>query len=95
MAFTEKDVDYIANLARLSLSPQETKQFTSQLDKILSYVHKLDELNTESVEPTAHILPVNNVFRADEPKTCPNAQYAVEQAPELINGLFSVPKVIE
>lgn len=95
MAITEKDVAYISKLARIDLSPEETKNFTSQLDRIIGHVDKLNELNTDAVEPTAHILPVNNVFREDQPQACPNARYALEQAPALVNNLFSVPRVIE
>ncbi|MDX9702829.1 MAG: Asp-tRNA(Asn)/Glu-tRNA(Gln) amidotransferase subunit GatC [Candidatus Auribacterota bacterium] len=95
MAFTRQDVDYIAKLARITLSDDEQKNFTRQLDSILEYVNKLNELDTDSVEPTAHILPVQNVFREDEVKPCADSKLAVEQSPELRDGLFIVPPVIE
>ena len=95
MAFTQKDVDYIAKLARITLSDEEKDNFTRQLDSILEYVNKLSELDTDSVEPTAHILPVQNVFREDEAKPCKTAEFAVEQSPELRDGLYNVPPVIE
>jgi len=95
MSLTEKDVDYVAKLSRLSLSDDEKKNFTVQLEQILKYVEKLNQLNTDNVEPTAHILPVNNVFREDEVKVHPNSKFAVEQSPLLMDGLYGVPQVIE
>lgn len=95
MAFTKKDVDYIAKLARITLSDEEKDNFTRQLDSILEYVNQLNELDTDSVEPTAHILPVHNVFREDVVKPCEASAFAVEQSPELRDGLFIVPPVIE
>ena len=95
MSLTEKDVDYIAKLSRLNLSGEEKKSFTVQLEQILTYVEKLNQLNTDNVEPTAHILPVNNVFREDVVKEHPNTKYAVDQSPLLVDGLYGVPQVIE
>jgi aspartyl-tRNA(Asn)/glutamyl-tRNA(Gln) amidotransferase subunit C len=95
MAFTQKDVDYIAKLARLYLSDQEKENFTGQLDSILSYIDKLNELDTANVEPTAHILPLKNVFREDKAIPCQTAHYAISQSPSLTDNLYSVPRVIE
>ncbi|MCD6459066.1 Asp-tRNA(Asn)/Glu-tRNA(Gln) amidotransferase subunit GatC [bacterium] len=94
MSFTEKDVDYVANLSRISLSDEEKKNFTVQLEQILKYVEKLNRLNTDNIEPTAHILPVSNVFRDDVAKICPTTRFAVEQSALLVDGLFGVPRVI-
>ena len=95
MSLTEKDVDYISGLARIRLSDEDKKKFTVQLHDILKYIDKLSELDTESVEPTAHILPVNNVFREDKAVRNKNRDLAIEQSPALADGLFEVPKVIE
>jgi len=95
MSLTEKDVDYISGLARIRLSDEDKKKFTVQLHSILEYVDKLNELDTESVEPTAHILPVNNVFREDKAVQSSNTELAIKQSPLLMDGLFEVPKVIE
>jgi len=95
MAFTEKDVDYISKLARIYLSDEEKRNFTTQLDSILEYVNKLNELNTDNVEPTAHILPLNNVMREDEVKKIWDTDLAVKQSPLLKERLYIVPKVIE
>ncbi len=95
MAFTEKDVDYISKLARIYLSDEEKRNFTTQLDSILEYVNKLNELNTDNVEPTAHILPLNNVMREDEVKQTWDTDLAVKQSPLLKERLYIVPKVIE
>lgn len=95
MSFTEKDVDYISGLARIRLSDEDKKKFTVQLHTVLEYIDKLSELDTESVEPTAHILPVNNVFREDRVVPSKNTELAIQQSPLLMDGLFEVPRVIE
>lgn len=95
MSLTEKDVDYISGLARIRLSDEDKKKFTDQLHTVLEYIDKLSELDTESVEPTAHILPVNNVFREDKVVASKNTELAIKQSPFLTDGLFEVPKVIE
>ena len=66
MSITIKDVEHVANLARLELSGQEKEQFTEQMNAILAYADKLGELDTTDVEPTSHVLPVTNVMREDE-----------------------------
>ena len=95
MAVSEKDVHYIAQLARIHLSEQDTQNFTAQLDSILEYIHTLNKVDTQNIQPTAHILPVQNVFREDTSRHNENAQMAVEQAPALDDNLYQVPPVIE
>ena len=95
MVVSEKDVDYIAQLARIHLSGEDKQNFTAQLDSILEYIHKLNKLDTQNVEPTAHILPVQNVFRKDTNRKNENAHAAVAQAPALDENLYQVPPVIE
>ena len=65
MALTRDEVLHVADLARLSLAPEEIELFTRQLNDILAYVEKLQELDTAGVEPLAHVIPVFNVFRED------------------------------
>ncbi len=65
MALTRDEVLHVADLARLSLVPEEIEVVTRQLNDILAYVEKLQELDTEGVEPLAHVIPVFNVFRED------------------------------
>lgn len=89
------DVSYVANLARLALSPQETAEFQTQLDRVLEHVHQLSSLNLEQVEPTAHAHPVFNVTRPDDPRPSLPKSDALANAPRQISGLFAVPRVIE
>ena len=92
---TVKEIEYIAELARLHLTDEEKKLITPQLQDILSYVEKLNELDTAGVEPTAHILPLKNVWRPDERKKSLDQQKVPEMAPKKQEGMFRVPRVIE
>ena len=89
------DVRYTAKLARLHLSEEEISKFQSQLSQVLQYVEKLEQVNVEVVEPTAHANAVFNVFRKDEARPGFAAEAALANAPRQANGLFIVPKVIE
>lgn len=95
MKISKKDVEYVAKLARLKLSEEEKEKFTNQLDQILKYVDKLNELDTEKVKPTSHVLPLKNVFRKDKVGKSLKVEKALENAPEKARGFFKVPKVIE
>lgn len=92
---TKKDVEYVAKLARLKLSEKEKEKFAKQLDQILKYVDKLNELDTEKVKPTSHVLPLKNVFREDKVGKSLKVEKVLENAPEKAKGFFKVPKVIE
>ncbi len=89
------DVGYVAHLARLELSDEETASFQSQLDNILGHVKELGALDVEGIEPTAHAIPVLNVLRADEPRPCLDHDTAMANAPEEKQGQFLVPRIIE
>ena len=91
----EFDVRYTAKLARLHLSEEEIVKFQAQLSQVLDYVEKLEQVNVEGVEPTAHANAVFNVFRQDEPRSFFTQKEALANAPRQANGLFIVPKVIE
>ena len=89
------DVKYVAHLARIALTPDEQEKFGAQLSNILGYIEKLNELDVSGIEPTAHAVPLVNVFRADEVRpSLPNAE-ALRNAPASANGLFMVPKIVE
>lgn len=92
---THMDVSYVAKLARLELTPEETLQFQRQLDRILDYVAQLQSLNTASVEPTAHATPVFNGLRTDIPRPGLSQEEALRNAPVARRGQFIVPKIIE
>ena len=89
------DVRYVAHLARLYLSDEEAELFQGQLEQILQYVEELSELDVEGVEPTAHAIPVQNVFRKDEVKPSADREAVLENAPSERGGQFVVPKIIE
>ncbi|GGE01717.1 Asp-tRNA(Asn)/Glu-tRNA(Gln) amidotransferase subunit GatC [Paenibacillus nasutitermitis] len=95
MSITLKDVEHVANLARLELSAQEKTQLTEQMNAILKYADKLTELNTDDVEPTTHVLPVRNVMREDIVKPSVSVETAMRNAPEEEDGQFKVPAVLE
>ena len=94
MALTREEVLHVAKLARLSLVPEEIEVFTRQLNDILAYVSKLQELDTEGVPPLAHVIPVFNVFREDVVKEGLARDVALENAPAREEGAFVVPRVI-
>jgi aspartyl/glutamyl-tRNA(Asn/Gln) amidotransferase, C subunit len=89
------DVGYVARLARLNLSGEETQLFQKQLSDVLHYAGKLKEIDVSGIEPTAHAVAVFNVFREDEPRPCFTAEEALANAPRKANNLFIVPKVVE
>jgi aspartyl-tRNA(Asn)/glutamyl-tRNA(Gln) amidotransferase subunit C len=98
MALTEKDVRYVADLAHLELTEDEVKKFLPQLDSILQYVQKLNELDTSGIEPMAQVTypgSENAAFRADQPRPCFSQDEALANAPESGAGSFKVPSVIE
>jgi aspartyl-tRNA(Asn)/glutamyl-tRNA(Gln) amidotransferase subunit C len=94
MALTREEVLHVANLARLSLEPAEVELFTRQLNDILAYVEKLQELDTTGVTPMAHVVPVFNAFREDEVKPGLDRDAALDNAPSREEGSFVVPKII-
>lgn len=91
----EKQVRHIAHLARLKLSDAEVTRFGEQLSGILEYVEKLGEVDTDGIEPTAHALPVNNVFRNDVPAPSYSPDQALANAPAKDSPYFKVPKVLD
>lgn len=95
MTLTIKEVEHVANLARLDLAEGEAERFKVQIDAILSYVEKLKQLNTDGVEPTSHAIPVNNVFREDNIIQPLGQERALANAPDKADGCFRVPKVVE
>ena len=98
MPLTEKDVRYVAELAHLELTDDEVKKFLPQLDSILSYVQKLNELDTTQVEPMAQVIATgseNPSLRADSVRKTFDSETATANAPEPQGGYFKVPRVIE
>jgi len=92
---SDLDVAYVARLARLNLTHEETELFQKQLGDVLKYAEKLREVDVSNVDAAAHALPIFNVFREDAPRDWFTAQQALSNAPRQANGLFIVPKVVE
>ncbi|WP_336776379.1 Asp-tRNA(Asn)/Glu-tRNA(Gln) amidotransferase subunit GatC [Paenibacillus sp. MMO-58] len=95
MSITIKDVEHVANLARLELSKEEKEQFTGQLNAILKYAEKLDSLDTDNVEPTSHVLPITNVMREDITRESLPIEKVLLNAPDEEDGQIKVPAVLE
>ena len=88
------NIDRIAALARLKLADSEKLKLEGHLVKIIEYIDQLNKLDTADVEPTSHVLPLSNVFRADElEKRFPNADL-LKQAPKQEQGHYEVPQII-
>lgn len=95
MRLTSEEVDHIALLARLELSPPERERAAGELTQILNYFEKLGELDTENVEPTSHVIPISNVLRPDEARSGLGPEAALRNAPESAANMFQVPRVVE
>jgi aspartyl-tRNA(Asn)/glutamyl-tRNA(Gln) amidotransferase subunit C len=95
MAIDEQQVRHIAHLSRLALTDDEISRFGKDLGDVLAYVEKLKEVNTDGVEPTAHAMPVANVFRIDEPAESLGTEKALQNAPDKVETYFKVPKVLD
>ena len=89
-----EEINDLANLVRLDLSAEEKIAYAQQLTLILNYVEKLNELDTEGVEPLAHILPLYNVLRPDEAFPASNQEEILANAPLLEDGQYKVPRII-
>lgn len=91
----QAQVRRVAVLSRLELSDAEVAQFSTQLSSIVEYIEKLNELDTDNVEPLAHCLPVHNVLREDVPKPSLSNDAALANAPEREDEYFKVPKILD
>jgi aspartyl-tRNA(Asn)/glutamyl-tRNA(Gln) amidotransferase subunit C len=95
VAAPEINIEYVARLARLALTPEEEQKIGAQLGNVLGYIEKLKEIDVSNVEPTAHAFPLVNVTRPDETRPCLSNEEALRNAPSTANGLFMVPKIVE
>ena len=92
---TGEEIEHIAMLARLRLAGEEKELFRSQLSSILGYMEKLDELDTKDIEPTSHVLSLNNVMREDAAAPSLPREDALLNAPSHTEKFYRVPKIIE
>ena len=95
MSLSAEQVGWVAHLARLDLSPADRETIARQLSAILDYVDQLKRVNTDGVEPLAHPLNIQNVFRADEPGLSLPVDAALANAPDRRGDFFAVPAVLE
>lgn len=91
---TKKQVEHVALLARLELSEEEKEKYASQLSAILEYAEALNKLDTENVPPTAHVLPIHNVFREDRVDGHLANEKALANAPAKEGNYFRVPRIL-
>jgi aspartyl-tRNA(Asn)/glutamyl-tRNA(Gln) amidotransferase subunit C len=92
---TDETIDYVSILAKLELNGEEKEHAKSDMGKMLDYIDKLNELDTDAVEPMSHIYPVNNVFREDKVVNGDSRDEILKNAPAQKNGSFMVPKTVE
>lgn len=93
MGIKKDIISYVANLARIKLTPGEEELFANQLNDILAYMEKLKKLDTKGIEPMSHAVTLGNVFRDDKMKDSLPRDKALKNAPEKENGFFRVPKI--
>ncbi len=95
MSVSEKDVQYIANLARLQVTKEEAEMYAKDMNSILEYMDLLNEIDTSEVAPLEHVIELNSRFRTDEAKDPVSHEDALKNAPDADSDYFRVPKVIE
>lgn len=89
---TDETIEYVSILAKLELSDEERKQAKNDLGRMLDYIDKLNELDTSTVEPLSHVLPIQNVFREDVVTNGDGSEETLKNAPEEKDFMFIVPK---
>lgn len=95
MKVSVRDIEYVAELSKLELSNEEKEQFAATLNDFLNFSNKLAELDIQGVKPTIHVLPIKNVFREDEVQSSMDREFLLNNAVDIENGCFRVPKVVE
>ena len=89
---SDETIEYVGILAKLELSESEKEQAKKDMGRMLDYIDKLGELDTEGVEPMSHVFPVQNVFREDVITNSDIRGQLLANAPEQKDGMFMVPK---
>ena len=95
MAITKEQVLHVAKLARLNLTDEETERLRGDMENIIGFADKLNELDTEGVVPTAHAIPIQNAFREDVVIPSYDREAILQNAPDRDEEAFVVPKVVE
>jgi len=91
---SREEVEHVAWLARIELSEEEKHLFTEQFNQILDFFKKIDEVDTEGVPPTYHVLDLLNVYRRDETSSSLAAEEALKNAPKGEKGFFKAPRIV-
>ncbi|MBQ6806392.1 MAG: Asp-tRNA(Asn)/Glu-tRNA(Gln) amidotransferase subunit GatC [Lachnospiraceae bacterium] len=91
----DETIEYVGILAKLELSDEEKEQAKRDMGRMLDYIDKLGELDTEGVEPMSHIFPMQNVFREDGITNTDTRGELLANAPEEKDGMFAVPRTFE
>ncbi|MDD2371844.1 MAG: Asp-tRNA(Asn)/Glu-tRNA(Gln) amidotransferase subunit GatC [Firmicutes bacterium] len=94
MSITKKDIIHVADLARLGLNDEETIKYEKELNDVLNFMEKLNELNTDDVEPTSHVLDIHNVFRSDVVEDSLDVEDVLANAPDRDEDYFKVPSIL-
>jgi aspartyl-tRNA(Asn)/glutamyl-tRNA(Gln) amidotransferase subunit C len=94
MKISRQEVEHVAHLARLNLNRQELEKMTVQLDNILSYMAKLDELDTQNIKPMTHAFSISNAFRDDDVQHSLSRKEALANSPKHNGECFIVPRII-
>lgn len=92
---SDETIDYVGILSKLELSGEEKEQAKTDMGRMLDYIDKLNELDTEGVEPMSHVFPVQNVFREDVVTNGDDRENILKNAPEERDGMFVVPRTVE
>ncbi|MCT4544253.1 MAG: Asp-tRNA(Asn)/Glu-tRNA(Gln) amidotransferase subunit GatC [Vallitalea sp.] len=95
MKITKEQVEHVANLARLNLTEEEKEEMISDMGVIIEFADRINELNIEDITPTAHVIPINNVFREDIVQPSFSRDELLKNAPNKEDGCFSVPRIVE
>ena len=92
---SDETIDYVGILAKLELSEEEKEKAKKDIESMLDYIDKLNELDTEGVEPMSHVFRVNNVFREDVVTNSDDRENILKNAPDEQDGMFNVPKTFD
>lgn len=95
MNITKETIEHVAGLARLNVTEAEKDRLAHEMEKIISWVDKLNELDTSGVKPMEHVIPLKNVLREDKVKGSYDRDIILANAPSREDGCFKVPKVVE
>ena len=95
MKITREQVEHVANLARLNLTEEEKEQMITDMGVIIEFANRINQIDIDNISPTAHVIPINNVFREDNVNPSYSRDELLSNAPNKENGCYSVPRIVE